>query len=73
MNSETTYQLVLPVDYREVVLKGLYDDAGHQGRYDMSSVHQTRKRHKTHLNLGRYHQPTHQDSETSVCSQPKGN
>jgi hypothetical protein len=22
MNSETTYQLVLPVDYREVVLKG---------------------------------------------------
>jgi hypothetical protein len=32
MNSETTYQLVLPVDYREVVLKGLHDDAGHQGR-----------------------------------------
>jgi hypothetical protein len=29
MNSETTYQLVLPVDYREVVLKGLHDDAGH--------------------------------------------
>jgi hypothetical protein len=32
MNSETTYQLVLPVDYKEVVLKGLHDDAGHQGR-----------------------------------------
>jgi hypothetical protein len=32
MNNETTYQLVLPVDYREVVLKGLHDDAGHQGR-----------------------------------------
>jgi hypothetical protein len=29
MNSESTYQLVLPVDYREVVLKGLHDDAGH--------------------------------------------
>jgi hypothetical protein len=32
MNSETTYQLVLPVEYREMVLKGLHDDAGHQGR-----------------------------------------
>jgi hypothetical protein len=32
MNSETTYQLVLPVDYRDVVLKGLHDDAGHQGK-----------------------------------------
>jgi len=32
MDSETTYQLVLPVDYREVVLKGVHDDAGHQGR-----------------------------------------
>ena len=32
MSSETTYQLVLPVDNREVVLKGLHEDAGHQGR-----------------------------------------
>jgi hypothetical protein len=32
MNSETTYQLVLPVDYREVILTGFHDDAGHQGR-----------------------------------------
>ena len=32
INSETTYQLVLPVDYSDVVLKGLHDDAGHQGK-----------------------------------------
>ena len=32
MKSETTYQLVLPVDYRDVVLKGLHDAAGHHGR-----------------------------------------
>ena len=32
MSSETTYQLVLPVDNREVVLKGLHDAAGHHGR-----------------------------------------
>jgi hypothetical protein len=38
MNSETTYQLVLPVEYREMVLKGLHDDAGHQGR-DRTSSH----------------------------------
>ena len=32
LNGEITHQLIVPVDYREVALKGLHDDAGHQGR-----------------------------------------
>ena len=36
MNSETMYQLVLPVDYREKALKALHDDAGHKGSNNLS-------------------------------------
>ena len=32
IDGQQTTQLVLPVDYRSIVLKLLHDDSGHQGR-----------------------------------------
>ena len=32
LNDETIYQLILPAAYRDIALRGLHDDAGHQGR-----------------------------------------
>ncbi|KAL5020582.1 hypothetical protein ScPMuIL_002335, partial [Solemya velum] len=32
LDGQSTQQLVLPSSYKELVLKGLHDDVGHQGR-----------------------------------------